>query len=92
MGARCQEWSRVSAVCLLPLLRAACLRVLYTHKIYRAMRYSNGDRYEGNWKNDKRSGKGEMRYANGDSYVGNWKLNRVWMLLGTLPSNSFMDD
>jgi hypothetical protein len=32
----------------------------------------NGDRYEGNWKNSIRNGKGTCIYANGDKYEGYW--------------------
>ena len=33
------------------------------------MNYNNGDKYEGEWKNDKREGKGIYYYNNGDKYV-----------------------
>ncbi len=34
--------------------------------------YDNGDRYEGEWKNGKKHGKGTMDYANGNKYTGIW--------------------
>ena len=34
---------------------------------------TNGDKYEGGWKDDKRNGKGTTVYLNGDKYAGNWK-------------------
>ena len=34
------------------------------------MAYGNGDIYEGDWDEDKRSGKGSLHYANGDYYEG----------------------
>lgn len=34
--------------------------------------WSNGDRYEGNWENDKMSGYGEYTYANGEIKNGIW--------------------
>ena len=44
------------------------------------MIYANGDRYEGDWCNDKKDGKGKLRYSvglinydNGDKYSGDWK-------------------
>lgn len=37
------------------------------------MKYANGDRYAGYWKNGKRDGYGEMWYANGDYYEGQWQ-------------------
>jgi len=44
------------------------------------MKYSNNDEYDGNWKNDKREGKGNFNvtnigiqiYSNGDKYEGDW--------------------
>lgn len=37
------------------------------------MNYTNGDVYEGQWKNDKRDGKGKLTYANGDVLYGTWR-------------------
>ncbi|CAF4191791.1 unnamed protein product, partial [Adineta steineri] len=34
--------------------------------------YENGSRYEGEWKNQKRHGKGTFYYANGNTYTGDW--------------------
>lgn len=36
------------------------------------MYYSNGDKYGGDWKDDKKEGKGIMYYNNGDKYGGEW--------------------
>jgi hypothetical protein len=36
------------------------------------MNYKNGDKYVGEWKNDKCYGKGLKAYANGDKYYGDW--------------------
>lgn len=33
---------------------------------------NKGNKYEGNWKQNKRSGKGKQIYANGDVYDGGW--------------------
>ena len=33
----------------------------------------NGNRYEGEWKNDKRDGHGKAKYTTGDVYIGSWK-------------------
>ena len=33
----------------------------------------NGNRYDGNWENDKRYGRGTQSNSNGDEYVGVWK-------------------
>jgi hypothetical protein len=38
--------------------------------------YSNGDKYEGEWRNNQRYGQGTMNYANGDKYEGGWLNNR----------------
>lgn len=34
--------------------------------------YKNGDKYEGQWDEDKRHGRGRMVYASGDMYDGMW--------------------
>jgi len=34
--------------------------------------YSDGSKYEGYWRNDKRNGKGRLIYNNGDVYEGDW--------------------
>jgi hypothetical protein len=34
--------------------------------------YADGSRYEGEWKNMKKHGKGMYQYANGDKYIGDW--------------------
>ena len=47
------------------------------------MTYANGDDYNGDWKNNKRDGKGKIAtnigkqvYANGDIYDGQWKNDK----------------
>ena len=35
--------------------------------------YSNGDMYNGDWKNGVKEGKGTYKYHNGDKYIGDWK-------------------
>ena len=42
-----------------------------------SMKFGNGDRYEGQWKNDLPHGKGEMIYANKDTFVGTWRSGKV---------------
>lgn len=37
------------------------------------MRYKNGARYEGYWKNDQKDGLGKLEYPNGNIFVGQWK-------------------
>ena len=35
--------------------------------------YANGDRYEGDWVNNNKSGSGTFVYSTGDRYEGEWK-------------------
>ena len=37
------------------------------------MTLSYGNKYNGNWKNDKKNGKGTYRWAMGNKYDGEWK-------------------
>ena len=37
------------------------------------MEYKDGGTYEGEWKNDKKEGKGIYKYKNGDIYEGYFK-------------------
>eukprot|EP01117_Protostelium_nocturnum_P017431 TRINITY_DN7097_c0_g1_i1.p1 TRINITY_DN7097_c0_g1~~TRINITY_DN7097_c0_g1_i1.p1 ORF type:complete len:314 (-),score=132.22 TRINITY_DN7097_c0_g1_i1:142-1083(-) len=37
------------------------------------MRWHNGDRFIGSWKEDGKEGSGTMLWENGDSYAGGWK-------------------
>ena len=39
---------------------------------YGVLMYVNGERYEGQWKDDKAHGKGTLTYMHGDRYVGEW--------------------
>lgn len=36
------------------------------------MRYSNGDIYEGTWKNDLQHGSGILKHRNGEIEKGEW--------------------
>ena len=40
------------------------------------MTYTNGDKYEGQWVNDKKEGEGTMKYSNGNWYRGKWKNDK----------------
>lgn len=54
---------------------------LYCITIIGTQYYDNGDKYEGQWKDDQKLGKGNnpnnklgtMIYSNGDRYEGDWK-------------------
>jgi hypothetical protein len=37
-------------------------------------RYSNGNKYEGDFKNSKPHGKGVYTWINGENYEGEWKV------------------
>ncbi len=39
--------------------------------------YSNGDKYEGEWRDGKMHGNGKMVFANGDVYDGQWKDGKM---------------
>lgn len=38
--------------------------------------FSNGSKYEGEWVQDKREGKGKFTWNNGDTYEGDFKDDR----------------
>lgn len=40
------------------------------------MKYTNGDKYEGSWRNGMRNGEGTYLYYNGDKYFGAWVEDR----------------
>ena len=42
----------------------------YFDNCYGAYEWDNGDKYVGEWKDDKKNGQGTYSYANGDQYVG----------------------
>ena len=37
-----------------------------------------GEKYEGEWKNGKRTGQGTYTWSNGDKYVGEYKGEKPW--------------
>ena len=37
--------------------------------------YWNGDKYEGQWENGQKHGRGEIIYANGDRSAGKWEYD-----------------
>jgi hypothetical protein len=40
--------------------------------------FMNGDRYEGEWQNDKRNGKGKLFFANGGNFEGIFKDDEIY--------------
>jgi hypothetical protein len=46
-------------------------------------RNANGDRYDGEWKDGERHGKGTCAYANGDRYTGKW-VDDPWSGVGQM--------
>jgi hypothetical protein len=51
-------------------------RMLSRHGQGISQRINGGDCYEGNWKDDKRHGKGRYIYSDGSWYLGNWKNDK----------------
>jgi hypothetical protein len=51
----------------------ACEKNKEFHNCYSEHIYGNGDKYVGEWKNDKRHGQGTYTFTNGEKYVGEWK-------------------
>ena len=39
--------------------------------------YSNGDKYEGEWKIGFRNGEGTITSASGNVYIGDWKDDKM---------------
>ena len=39
--------------------------------------YKTGDKYDGEWKDDKKSGEGVVIYFNGDIFRGNWEEDTI---------------
>lgn len=48
-----------------------------TENPIRTIKYSNGDKYEGEWTNGQCNGKGTYYWKNGDKYEGDWKDDKV---------------
>jgi len=45
----------------------------YFHNCFGLFKYDNGDKYVGEWQNDKSHGQGTYTWANGEKYVGEWQ-------------------
>ena len=43
------------------------------HNCFSALNFDNGDKYIGEWKDDKYHGQGAYTFANGDKYVGQYQ-------------------
>ena len=57
------------SACLTPQVRLPCVN---QSQGYGTLQYRNGERYEGQWKDDTAHGKGTLTYAGGDKYIGEW--------------------
>ncbi len=58
---------------------------------YRTFAWSNGDKYEGEWKQGKRHGWGLYSWSGGDKYEGEWKDNKMhgWGILTWLNGSKY---
>ncbi|MDG1947876.1 MAG: trypsin-like peptidase domain-containing protein [Amylibacter sp.] len=45
----------------------------YFHNCFGLFKYDNGDKYLGEWQNDKSHGQGTYTWADGEKYVGEWQ-------------------
>ena len=46
--------------------------------------YSDGENYEGDWKDGKYNGQGIYTYANGSKYVGAYRMGNIMVRVDTL--------
>lgn len=49
---------------------------LHSKRVYASKEYANGDRYKGDFVNDKKEGSGVMYYVDDSRYEGNWKNDK----------------
>jgi len=49
------------------------LKELLGGGVFRIIQYPNGDKYQGEWKDDMKDGYGMFTYINGNKYKGKWK-------------------
>ena len=70
---RTKDYLTFRTFALVPQVDIDALNQLFTgiHK----ENYSNGDWYEGEFKDNLRHGKGTQHYISGDKYVGDWKYD-----------------
>ncbi len=54
----------------------ACLSNGYFHNCFSTYDFANGDKYVGDWNDDKKNGQGTFIWPDGEKYVGEWKDNR----------------
>ena len=48
----------------------------YFHNCFGTYTWENGNKYVGEWQNDKRNGQGNNTWANGEKYVGEWQNDK----------------
>ena len=53
----------------------ACPSSGYFHNCFGTYTFADGDKYVGEWRDDKRNGQGTFTFADGDKYVGEFKDN-----------------
>ena len=41
------------------------------------MTFQSGNKYEGEWKKNTRTGQGTMTWTNGNKFIGTWKENNI---------------
>ena len=65
-------WGTASAQSSLP----ACPATGYFHNCFGTHTWADGDKYVGDYKDDKRNGLGTLTFDSGSKYVGDWKDNK----------------
>ena len=53
-----------------------CPKTGYKHNCYGSYTWENGNKYEGEWKDNKQYGQGNFTWKNGQKYVGEHKNNK----------------
>ena len=48
----------------------------YFHNCFGLFKYDNGDKYIGEWQNNKSHGQGTYTWADGDKYIGEWQNDK----------------
>jgi len=51
--------------------------------------WADGDKYVGEWKNDKRYGEGIYTFSDGEETIGEWKFDKPWNVVDYDASGQF---